>query len=104
MTAQYRCGVCFLVADTAAADQPCEQCGTADQFYALPVIGKEYRFNYPPQFTTLPDYTARAGSVVTVVAIQEPGHEQGETTYLVRAADGWEGTAFESELEESEGA
>lgn len=62
-------------------------------------------FNYPPAFTTLPDYTAHAGQTVTVIRqlTADDGVSQNgevETMFLVRASDGWEGHAFESELED----
>ncbi len=66
-------------------------------------------FNYPKQFTTLPDYTAHAGQVVTIVRpLRSDGPDfeydyEGELMYLIRADDGWEGHAFDSELDE-EGA
>jgi len=65
-----------------------------------------YKFNYPSLFVTLPEYTAHAGQAVTVVrkldAAQgdnvEPDNADMECMYRIRAADGWEGDAFESEL------
>ena len=53
-------------------------------------------FNYPKEFTTLPDYTSHAGQTVEIVRSLTPeeadGPEQGvEQMYLIRAADGWEG-------------
>lgn len=64
------------------------------------------KFNYPTEFVTLPEYTKRAGSIVDIVrplSAQEaepPCEEDGiEQMYLIRADDGWEGHAFDSELE-----
>lgn len=65
------------------------------------------KFNYPPEFTTLPDYTAHSGQVVEVVRVLTPAEFDDEdsepTMYRIRAADGWEGDAWESELELIEG-
>lgn len=62
------------------------------------------KFNYPQAFVALPDYTARAGQSVDVVRPctldEADGPDQDcEQMYVVRAADGWTGQAFESELE-----
>ncbi len=51
----------------------------------------------------MPEYTARSGQIVTVVRPLVEGEADGpaqgcEQMYLIRAADGWEGHAFESEL------
>lgn len=62
-------------------------------------IGTRVRFNYPEMFTTLPEYTARAGDIVTVVQLLESDCED-DPIYKIRADDGWEGSAWESELEE----
>ena len=66
-------------------------------------IGGRYVFRYPHEFTTLPEYESRRGSVVEIVRqhTQEEA-DQGngmERMYLVRAADGWQGSAWASELE-----
>lgn len=60
-------------------------------------------FNYPSSFKTLPEYSAHSGQSVRIVrpltAEEADGPAQGvEQMYRVRAADGWEGDAFESEL------
>ena len=58
-------------------------------------------FNYPIQFKTLPDYSNHRGQVVTVIRPLIRGVEynyEGEGMYEVRAADGWIGHAFYSEL------
>lgn len=62
------------------------------------------RFNYPACFVTKPEYTAHAGQLVQVLrpctADEADGPDQDcEQMYLIRAKDGWEGHAFESELE-----
>lgn len=60
-------------------------------------------FNYPTAFVTLPDYTAHAGQTVEVVrpcTLEEADGPDSdcEQMYVIRATDGWEGQAFESEL------
>lgn len=67
------------------------------------MIGEKRRFAYPPEFVSLPEYTARAWQVVTVVRAlttdEADGPDQGcEQMYEVRADDGWTGHAWESEL------
>ena len=61
-------------------------------------------FNYPAEFTTLPDYSAHRGQRVQVVRELIDGVdydlEDGDTMFLIRADDGWEGHAFASELQE----
>jgi hypothetical protein len=64
-------------------------------------LPKQAIFNYPPEFVTHPEYTARAGKEVTVVRELIDGDEydkEEQTMYLV-SLDGWEGHACESELE-----
>lgn len=64
-------------------------------------------FHYPSEFVTLPEYTAHAGQRVEILRALsaedgddvEPPNSDMETMYLIRAADGWQGHAFESELE-----
>jgi len=67
-------------------------------------------FRYPVGFVTLPEYTAHADQEVEIIRqLSEadgadvpttPEEEQEiEKMFLVRAADDWEGYAFESELE-----
>jgi hypothetical protein len=63
-----------------------------------------YRFAYPEAFVTLPEYTARRGQIVLCVrkctAEEADGPElECEQMYVVLAADGWKGNAWESELE-----
>lgn len=65
---------------------------------------KLYRFDYPKEFVTLPDYSAHRGQLVQVIRpLRHKGNHrefdfQGEAMFLVRASDGWEGHAFKSEL------
>lgn len=88
---------------------------TRNEIYAnSPIkIGQSYRFAYPEGFTTLPDYTAHAGQTVTVLRecneqeadilwddLQDgKGARVVDLMFKVRAPDGWEGDAWESELE-----
>lgn len=67
--------------------------------------GAKFRFDYPAEFVTLPEYSARRGTVVEVVRpltkeeAQEPDEENGFTQmYRIRTEDGWEGDAWEEEL------
>lgn len=67
--------------------------------------GAKYRFDYPTEFVSLPEYSARRGQMVEVVRpltkeeAQEPDEEQGFTQmYRIRAEDGWTGDAWEEEL------
>lgn len=60
-------------------------------------------FNYPVEFKSLPEYTAHSGCKVKIIRELIDGVEydrdpDGELMYRVRAEDGWEGDAFESEL------
>lgn len=60
-------------------------------------------FDYPAVFVSLPDYTAHAGQVVEVIrpCTEDEAHppcEDMEGMFIIRAADGWTGQAFESEL------
>ena len=80
---------------------------------------QQFRFDYPAEFVTLPEYTAHAGQVVTIIkeVHQGMGNEYGdvplkadgtyepepwdvERLFVIQAADGWQGEAWESELEE----
>jgi hypothetical protein len=58
------------------------------------------RFDYPDSFVSLPDYTAHAGAIVEVLGIHPDAEHAAdcELMFLIRAADGWEGAAWESEL------
>lgn len=65
-------------------------------------VGRRYTFVYPDFGTPVgyPDYVAHRFHIVTVVK-QMQRHDarlEREAAFLVRAADGWEGTAFQSEL------
>lgn len=65
-------------------------------------VGTKKRLNYPKELTTLPEYTAHSGQTVDVIrplTLDEADAEVGQM-YLVRAADGWEGHAYEEELED----
>ena len=65
-------------------------------------IGKTFRFDYPAQFVTLPEYTAHQGQSVIVLrqlASDECDDEQ-QPMWKVRATDGWEGDAFDDELKD----
>lgn len=59
---------------------------------------KQAVFRYPVDFVTLPEYTAHAGQVVQVVGKVPREPYQLEPMFKIRALDGWEGFAFESEL------
>ncbi len=62
-------------------------------------------FNYPAKFVTIPEYTAHAGQTVNVIRPLIAGteydgpSEEMEAMFLIQASDGWEGHAFEGELE-----
>lgn len=63
--------------------------------------GDTARFDYPVEFTSLPEHSAHRGQTVTVIAILKDGVDydyEGDAMYRVRAGDGWEGSAWESEL------
>ena len=65
--------------------------------------GQTSTFNYPAEFRTLPEYTAHAGQQVQIIRKltekEADGPDQDcEQMYLIRATDGWEGHAWESEL------
>lgn len=59
-----------------------------------------YRFDYPHEFTTLPDYSAHRGQEVTVLRplTRSEFDFEGESMFLIRADDGWEGHAWRGEL------
>ena len=62
-------------------------------------LGKNYIFDYPKEFVTLPEYSAQRGKVVTVESIIQEGNDDEETLYQVRGVeDGWIGEVFEGEL------
>ena len=68
-------------------------------------------FNYPEEFTAMPEYTARRGQEVTVlrpcsedeaVPLYDDPFSIGtvlvDRMYIVQAADGWIGHAWHSEI------
>ena len=61
-------------------------------------------FNYPVEFETHPDYRAHSGQVVEIMRalsrLEADFHDdpQLERMFKIRAVDGWQGDAFESEL------
>ncbi len=64
-------------------------------------IGEKYKFDYPKDFQSYPDYTDHAGQFVQVKReLQNIEAESGEINRIfeIRADDGWEGVAFEDEL------
>ena len=76
---------------------------TTTNEFDLGKIGRRFIFDYPTEFVTLPEYTARAGSVATVIRPltpdeAEPPSEDIEGMWLVKTDDGWEGHAFDSEV------
>ena len=66
--------------------------------------GDVRRFDYPKAFTTLPEYTARRGALVTLVRPLDPEKEYDldpespDPMWRVQTPDGWTGDAWESEL------
>ena len=83
-------------------------------FAASPIIpGKQYRFAYPVEFTSLDEYSKRRGQTVTVLRACDPteanvlwddwdgsGTQVADRMFKVQASDGWIGDAWETELEE----
>ena len=62
-------------------------------------LGKNYIFDYPKEFVTLPEYSVQRGKVVTVESIIQGGNDDEEALYQVRGVeDGWVGEVFEGEL------
>lgn len=63
-------------------------------------IGNHYKFNYPEEFTTLPEYSNHRGQTVKVLRklTDEEADREEEPMFKIQASDGWEGDAFESEL------
>lgn len=60
------------------------------------------RFVYPSYFSTMKEYTAHSGQIVEVIrrlTLKEADSDAGPM-FLVRAEDGWEGHAYEDELED----
>ncbi len=69
-------------------------------------VGGRYRFNYPQQFTSLPEYSAHRGQAVTVLRALVDGVDydyEGDPMFEVQADDGWLGDAWASELEKHDG-
>jgi len=65
-------------------------------------VGKRYRFAYPQEYTLLPQYSAHRGQSVTVLREHVAGayyDYEGDRMFRIRADDGWEADAWESELE-----
>lgn len=65
------------------------------------VIGERYRFAYPTAFTSLPEYSAHRGEVVTVLRELDSNEVDPDNApmFRVRTDDGWEGDAWPDELE-----
>ncbi len=67
------------------------------------MIGKKVKFNYPEAFSEIDGHKGHSGQVVKVTA-EGPdftAHSaDGDPLWAIKAADGWEGLAWESELEE----
>jgi len=62
-------------------------------------LGKNYIFDYPKEFVTLPEYSKQRGKVVTVESIIQEGNDDEEALYQVRGVeDEWVGEVFEGEL------
>lgn len=93
-------------------DCECEICHA--QMFAGSAVktGEQYRWDYPEEFTSLDDYSAHRGQIVTVlrpctldeadvvwdrVDASEP-EQIMDRMFKVQAADGWIGDAWESEL------
>lgn len=57
----------------------------------------KFIFTYTGKVLVKPDYTAHSGKEVIKLAVIASGDE---AIYKIRAEDGWEGYAFESELKE----
>ena len=72
------------------------------------VIGKQYKFAYPVEFTTMPDYSAHRGETVTVLRLAtKEEHDPADYApdeyvpmFQVQASDGWTGLADATELED----
>ena len=59
------------------------------------------KFNYPIEFTTLPDYSAHRGQLVEIIrqCTNDECDPECQPMYVVKAADGWQGHASVDELE-----
>lgn len=62
------------------------------------LIGNHVVFDYPAHYTTLQDYKAHAQQVVLVLREADKPQQGCEQMYYIRAADGWEGEAWITEL------
>ena len=67
-------------------------------------VGKQYYFDYPAVFTTLPVYTAHRGVLVQVTRAltADEADTEVQPMWEIQAADGWIGHAFDDELLEPE--
>ena len=67
------------------------------------MINQKMIFNYPREFVTLPEYSARRGQEVIVLDVLIDGkdydREGGESMFRIKASDGWIGFAWISELD-----
>lgn len=77
-------------------------------------VGQRYKFAYPVEFVSLDDYSNHRGQIVSVLRptradeadvlwdqVDASEAEQiVDRMFVVVAPDGWEGQAWESELEE----
>lgn len=63
--------------------------------------GKTFKFDYPKQFVTLPEYSAHRGQTVTVLRqlTDEECDPEQQPMWLVAAVDGWQGHVFDDELQ-----
>lgn len=73
-------------------------------------VGYYYRFEYPDLFTTLSEYSNRRNHIVQVIRpctekeadiLWDDPEGNGtvvDRMFRIKAADGWEGSAWESEL------
>lgn len=63
-------------------------------------IGNHYVLDYPAEFTTLPEYTARNGELVMVTRplSADEADISEEPMFEVVASDGWTGHVWRSEL------
>ena len=63
-------------------------------------LGSTWIFDYPKEFTTLPDYTAHASKQVRVCRALTDAEADIEIQPMweIEATDGWRGHAFDDEL------
>ncbi len=64
------------------------------------MVGKKAIFNYPIEFTTLPEYSKRRGRLVTIVRqlTLEECDEENQPMFEIKDNEGWTGHAFNDEL------